>query len=134
MADQQPQTKPKITLHVNYLELPAAKIEETKQFYSLAFGWDWTDYSPGYAAYEGAAIEVGLNASATVAPPHPPQAQDSIGPLVLLHSNDLTATEKQVAAAGGEIISTIYPYPGGQRFHFMDPSGNILGVYQPDLP
>lgn len=117
---------------ITYIELPAAKIEATKQFYSLAFGWEWTDYGPSYAAYEGNAIEVGLNAAALAAPQHAPQAQDSIGPLILFQSDNLTTIEKQVAAAGGEIISTIYPYPGGQRFHFMDPSGNILGVYQSD--
>ena len=27
-------------------------------------------------------------------------------------------------------MSPIYGYPGGHRFHFADPSGNILGVYR----
>ncbi len=24
-----------------------------------------------------------------------------------------------------------FDYPGGRRFHFRDPSGNVLGVFQP---
>ena len=50
--------------------------------------------------------------------------------LGLLQTADLAATEADVRAAGGNIISPPYGYPGGRRFHFVDPSGNVLGVYQ----
>ena len=77
-------------------------------------------------------MEVGLNGGAVAAPAHAQGAEDSIGPLVLLSCGDLEAKEADVVAAGGVIVSQIYPYPGGRRFHFCDPSGNILGVYQSD--
>ncbi|WP_221313368.1 VOC family protein [Granulicella aggregans] len=38
---------------------------------------------------------------------------------------------KRVQEAGGTITMPIFAYPGGQRFHFMDPSGNELAVMQP---
>ena len=36
-----------------------------------------------------------------------------------------------VLAAGGRIAVELHEYPGGRRFTFADPFGNILGVYQP---
>jgi uncharacterized protein len=36
-----------------------------------------------------------------------------------------------VLDAGGRIQVEMHDYPGGRRFTFADPSGNILGVYQP---
>ena len=35
----------------------------------------------------------------------------------------------QVRAAGGEVVSGPYEFPGGRRFHFTDPAGNELGVW-----
>ena len=48
---------------------------------------------------------------------------------MLLFSDDLDATLAAVAAAGGEIVNGPYDFPGGRRFHFVDPSGNELGVW-----
>ncbi len=119
-------------MQIDYVELPAPAFEDSKQFYSRVFGWEWTQYGPVYAACEGGSVEVGLNGGAVPAPAHAQGAEDSIGPLVLLSCDDLEAKEADIVAAGGLIISQIYPYPGGRRFHFSDPSGNILGVYQHD--
>lgn len=119
-------------MRIDYVELPAPEFEGSKRFYSLVFGWNWTQYGPTYAAYEGGSVEIGLNGAATAAPAHAQGSEDSIGPLVLLSCDDLEARQAEVAAAGGVIVSPIYPYPGGRRFHFVDPSGNILGVYQSD--
>ena len=51
------------------------------------------------------------------------------GPLVVLHSRDLEATEAAVRAAGGEIVKPIFDFPGGRRFHFTDPDGYELAVW-----
>jgi predicted enzyme related to lactoylglutathione lyase len=50
---------------------------------------------------------------------------------VLVFSEDLDGSLKAVESAGGEVVDGPYDYPGGRRFHFRDPSGNTLGVYQP---
>jgi hypothetical protein len=33
-----------------------------------------------------------------------------------------------VEAAGGRIVRPIFAFPGGRRFHFLDPSGNELAA------
>jgi predicted enzyme related to lactoylglutathione lyase len=36
-----------------------------------------------------------------------------------------------VLEAGGVIRIELHEYPGGRRFTFADPWGNVLGVYEP---
>ena len=35
-----------------------------------------------------------------------------------------------VTKAGGVVAKPIFSFPGGRRFHFRDPSGNELAVWQ----
>lgn len=118
--------------NINYIELPAADLVPTKAFYTKAFGWDWVDDGPTYATSASGQIKVALNAESAVGPAHDSGAENAVGPFVLFGTSDLEAVESAVRAAGAEIVSPIYPYPGGRRFHFADPSGNTLGVYQAD--
>lgn len=115
----------------DYLELPAPEMAATKAFYTQVFGWHWQDYGPTYAALDGAqGLEVALNGEAVSAPPHRPEAQNAVGPFALFSSDDLDALATAVTEAGGHVLTAIYPYPGGHRFHFVDPSGNVLGAYR----
>ena len=118
------------TTAINYIELPATDLATTKAFYATTFGWDWIDYGPGYASHQAEGLEVALNGLGTVVPAHAPSEQNGVGPLVLFGTDDLSAVHADVVAAGGSIVSEPYDYPGGRRFHFADPSGNVLGVYQ----
>ena len=34
-------------------------------------------------------------------------------------------------AAGAVVARPIFAFPGGRRFHFIDPGGNELAVWQP---
>jgi predicted enzyme related to lactoylglutathione lyase len=34
-----------------------------------------------------------------------------------------------VADAGGRITKDIYEFPGGRRFHIIDPNGNEIAVW-----
>ncbi len=51
------------------------------------------------------------------------------GPLVVLYSADLQATEDAIVAAGGTITVPVFAFPGGRRFHFSDGAGNVLAVW-----
>ena len=51
------------------------------------------------------------------------------GVLALVRTEDADAALASVLEAGGRIQVEMHEYPGGRRFTFADPSGNILGVY-----
>jgi predicted enzyme related to lactoylglutathione lyase len=103
---------------VDYVELPGGRLPETKSFYQAAFGWSFTDYGPGYAAFnEG--LEGGFDAD--------PEGVRQ--PLVILYARDLEVMLAKVQVAGGVITREIFAFPGGRRFHFTDPAGNELAVW-----
>ncbi|MCP3991953.1 MAG: VOC family protein [Actinomycetia bacterium] len=117
---------------IDYIELPAPELEPTKAFYAKAFGWDWTDFGPTYAVSQTTSPEIGLNALGEPGPPGEKGAENPIGPLVLMCTDRLDEALAVVRDAGGRITSEPYAYPGGRRFHVADPSGNVIGIYQPD--
>ena len=114
--------KPTPTHHtIDYIEFDVTDIERAKRFYAAAFDWKFSDYGPTYAGIQGAGREVGgLSQVDHVA---------RGGPLVVLYSSDLDATLVRVREAGADIIKTPYAFPGGRRFHFLDPTGNELAVW-----
>lgn len=106
--------------HIDYVELPGQSLADTKRFYTAAFGWQFLDYGPTYAAVQGAGLDAGFQGDAVAASPKP---------LVILYADDLEAMQSEVEAAGGTIVKPIFAFPGGRRFHFRDPAGNELAVW-----
>lgn len=104
---------------INYIEFSSTDIEKTKAFYSTVFGWTFQDWGPDYISFAGASIDGGFAKG---------EARSG-GPLVILYSADLAATEKAVVSAGGKIVVPTFSFPGGRRFHFADGVGNVLGVW-----
>ncbi len=51
-------------------------------------------------------------------------AEASKAPLPVIEVTDLEATRAAVTAAGAAVTQPIFSFPGGRRFHFLDPSGN----------
>ena len=49
--------------------------------------------------------------------------------LIVLYNDNLERTLKEIEAAGGKISQPIFSFPGGRRFHFIEPSGNELAVW-----
>ncbi|MDP5278620.1 VOC family protein [Sphingomonas sp. DG1-23] len=105
---------------ISYVELPAARAGETRDFYAKAFGWAFTDFGPDYAATTGGDVDVGINGGDDKAIAHL---------LPIVEVQDLEAALDKVVAAGGEVTVPIFAFPGGRRFHFRDPAGNQLGVF-----
>jgi predicted enzyme related to lactoylglutathione lyase len=103
------------------VELPSVTAHElTRAFYSKAFGWTFTDYGPEYAATTTGDVDVGLNG----------QGKDALAaPLPVIRVQDLESAFEAVSKAGGTIAKPIFSFPGGRRFHFIDPSGSELAVW-----
>lgn len=110
---------PQTNNHVDYVEFAAEDLGVAKAFYTAAFGWTFQDWGPDYVSFEGAGLDGGIRGGETPV---------NGSALVILYADDLEASEKKVVAAGGEIVER-HEFPGGRRFHFRDPSGNVLGVW-----
>jgi len=106
--------------HINYVEFPASDLEQTKDFYQKAFGWSFIDYGPEYVAIAEAGLDGGFYKTA---------APVQNGALVILYHTELNEVKEKIVAAGGQISKDIFSFPGGSRFHFLDPSGNELAVW-----
>jgi predicted enzyme related to lactoylglutathione lyase len=50
-------------------------------------------------------------------------------PLPVIRVDDLEAAFDAVTKAGGTIAKPIFSFPGGRRFHFIDPAGSELAVW-----
>ena len=106
---------------IDYVELPSVPAHElTRGFYSRAFGWQFTDFGPDYASTTTGDVDLGLNGQ---------PAEALAAPLPVIKVEDLEATLDSVAAAGGVISRPIFSFPGGRRFHFIDPSGSELAAW-----
>jgi len=105
---------------IDYVEFVAADLAAVKTFYSDVFGWAFTDYGEDYAAFKDGRLDGGIARSAEPA---------GKGALVVLYATDLEGTEAKIKANGGAIVQDIFSFPGGRRFHFADPAGNVLAVW-----
>lgn len=106
--------------HINYLEFKANDLDLVKSFYSNVFGWTFTDFGPNYTAFSESGLEGGFEKS-----------NDPIvnGALIVLYHQDLDLIKAKVIEAGAKISMDIFTFPGGKRFHFIDPTGNELAIW-----
>lgn len=107
---------------IDYVEFASTDLAASKQFFSTVFGWRFTDYGAQYSAF--ARAEAGLDGGF-----HPAESVQAGGPLVVLRSAALEQTQAAIEAAGGVIVEPIFAFPGGRRFHFREPGGNVLAVW-----
>jgi len=105
---------------VDYIEFGATDVARTKAFYQQVFGWKFEDYGPDYTSFQDGRLSGGFTKDAPVRPANP---------LVVIYATRLEDTEAKIKQAGGKIVKKAYPFPGGRRFHFSDPSGNELAVW-----
>lgn len=108
---------------INYVEYPTRNLPATKAFFQAAFGWCFTDYGPDYAAFANEGLDGGFFSAEISA------RSDNGSVLIVFYSSQLEGTQAKVEAAGGEIIKPIFAFPGGRRFHFVEPGGNEFAVW-----
>jgi predicted enzyme related to lactoylglutathione lyase len=116
-----------MALVIDYVELAVDDLAQAKSFYGAALGWTFTDYGSDYVGIQDPTRPGqefgGLN------PVTPSSRGDGV--LALARTDDAEAALTTVLAAGGRIVVELHEYPGGRRFTFADPWGNVLGIYQP---
>ncbi len=105
---------------INYVEFKARDIEKTKQFYSACFNWSFIDYGPTYVSFTESGLAGGFEKT---------DNEIENGALIVLYYNELEQVKQKIIDAGGKITKDIFSFPGGNRFHFCDPSGNELAIW-----
>ena len=108
---------------IDYIELPAADAErlvQARSFYTAVFNWQYKDWGETYSDTAESGVSSGINADDN----HRPRS-----PLVVVYADDLEAIRDGVIVAKGTISRDIFSFPGGRRFHFIDPADNELAVW-----
>jgi len=108
---------------INYVEFPSKNIAVTKEFFTTVFNWTFVDYGPEYSAFSNSGLAGGFFKSDLMV------ATKSGSALVVIYSEALEQTLSKIESAGGHIIKPIFEFPGGRRFHFVDPNGNEYAVW-----
>jgi predicted enzyme related to lactoylglutathione lyase len=104
---------------LNYVEFCVPETGAAKAFYEKTFGWALTDFGPTYAATMNGDTDIGLQADS------PDGAKP---PLPVIQVADLEAALDRALAAGAVLVTPIFSFPGGRRFHVRDPGGNEIAV------
>ncbi|AHG18528.1 bleomycin resistance protein [Chania multitudinisentens RB-25] len=106
---------------IDNIEFAVSDIERSKKFYGEVFNWQFTVYGPRYCEFTDGRLCGGLT---TLSEPKP-----AGGPLVILYTEQLEETQKRLEAVGAQIVKPVFSFPGGRRFHFIDPDGYELAVW-----
>lgn len=107
-----------------YIEIPAADVRRSADFYRAVFGWQIRQRGGGQTAFEDAVGEV--SGAWVVGRPSSPQP----GLLVYIMVDDVAATASAVVANGGEIVQPVGADAPEVTARFRDPAGNVIGLYQ----
>ena len=108
---------------INYVEFAAKDLEATKAFFSEVFSWHFEDYGPDYCAFSNEGLDGGFFRA------DKKSVSESGAALLIFYSENLEQTLAKVERAGGFINKATYSFPGGRRFHFVEPSGNEMAVW-----
>ena len=115
MTEQKPSDR-----RIDYIEFLTTDIEMSKTFFGQVFGWTFTDYGPEYTSFDDGKLLGGFSTA---------DAVTAAGPLIVIYSNDLETMLESIRSNGGTIAKEIFEFPGGRRFHFVEPGGNELAVW-----
>jgi len=108
---------------IDYIEIPTSDIEGSKKFFAALLGWEFEDFGPAYSCFNDGRMKGGFYESAKAANP------DAGSILLVFYASDLEAMYEQVRELGGKITKEIFTFPGGRRFHFVEPCGNEFAFW-----
>lgn len=113
--------RPEQDRRIDYIEFPVLDLQRTRAFYEGIFGWSFQEWGDTYLSFNDGRLDGGFSLSEEITPKG--------GPLVILYAVDLEGTRAAVLEHGGTIEKEIFDFPGGRRFHFIDPNGYELAVW-----
>lgn len=108
---------------IDYIEIPVTDLSRARDFFSTMFGWSFQEWGDDYMSFNDGRLDGGFRRSEEPA--------SSAGALLVFHSEDLERDVQRVTALGAKISQEIFAFPGGRRFHFIDPVGNEYAIWSP---
>jgi predicted enzyme related to lactoylglutathione lyase len=106
---------------IDYIEIPVSDPARARDFFAALMGWEFKDWGPDYISFRDGRLDGGFRRSAEAAP--------SNGVLLVFFSADLERDRDRVVELGASISQDIFEFPGGRRFHFVDPLGNEYAIW-----
>lgn len=105
-----------------WFELTVADIERARSFYRALLGWE---FGEGASPYDLARVRGKVVAALVEGRP-----EGQPGWTVYLASDDVAATARAVAGAGGTVVRAPEEAPGGKRAIVEDSTGGRFGLWQ----
>ncbi|HUQ20566.1 MAG TPA: VOC family protein [Gemmatimonadaceae bacterium] len=107
-----------------YIELPAMDVEASEKFYSTVFGWPMRTRGDGSHAFDDTTGQVsGAFVKGRA-------ASSAVGTLFYIMVDDVASTCNVIESNGGKIIQAIGGDSPEITARFLDPAGNVVGLYQ----
>lgn len=110
---------------IDYVEIPVTDLKKTRDFFVSLFGWSFQEWGDEYMSFNDGHLEGGFRRSEEPAP--------STGVLVIFYSENLERDVERVKELGASISQDIFAFPGGRRFHFVDPVGTEYAIWSANL-
>jgi len=107
-----------------YVEIPATDIARSAEFYKQVFGWNIRKRDDGSVSFDDAVNEVS-GSWVRGRPPSP-----TPGLLVHIMVDSVAKTLETVVASGGVVVQPIGADAPEITARFLDPGGNVIGLYQ----
>lgn len=106
---------------IDYVEIPVTDLKKAREFFSALFDWSFQEWGDDYMSFSDGRLEGGFRRAAEPAP--------ATGVLIVFFSTDLDRDFDRVQELGATISEPIFPFPGGRRFHFVDPAGTEFAIW-----
>jgi predicted enzyme related to lactoylglutathione lyase len=107
-----------------YLEIPALNVQISAAFYERAFGWNIRSRDSERPSFDDTTGEV----SGAWVTNRIPDPEPGILPYIMVASAESAADA--IVGAGGTIVLPPARYGTEVLATFLDPAGNLLGIYQ----
>lgn len=106
---------------IDYVEIPATDLRKAREFFAALFGWSFEEWGDEYMSFNDGNLDGGFRRADAPA--------SNTGVLLVFYSENLERDVDRVKELGASISQDIFAFPGGRRFHFIDPTGNEYAIW-----
>ena len=106
---------------IDYVEIPVTDLPKARAFLESMFGWEFQEWGDEYFSFSDGSLSGGLRKA--------DEPASGRGVLLIFYSEDLERDVVRVKDLDGTISQEIFSFPGGRRFHFIDPVGTEFAIW-----